>query len=102
MSSGIKAAVVWLFTIPLFVPICSMSAAAQGLGTVTGVGAGGACPSGRGFDPGMTCFPATLSGCSAADELQFVYGVEKPTGPPAGTIVILEGNGAAWQLRRQV
>ena len=41
----------------------------------------------------MTCYPATLSGCPGAEDLQFVYGVATPSGTPAGTIVILSGMG---------
>jgi hypothetical protein len=80
MSSGRIEAAVCLIGLSLLILICSTPVAAQGLGTVTGVGSGGVCPSGRGFDPGMTCYPATLSGCPGNDDLPFVYGVEKLLG----------------------
>jgi hypothetical protein len=41
----------------------------------------------------MTCNAATLSGCSGTDNLQFVYGVENPSGTLNGTIVFFSGDG---------
>jgi hypothetical protein len=46
----------------------------------------------RGFDGGMTCTAATLVNCPGDDNLQFVYGVENPTGK-SGTIVLFSGGG---------
>ena len=40
-----------------------------------------------------TCYQAKLSDCPGNDDLQFVYGVEKPTGTPSGTIVMLSDMG---------
>jgi hypothetical protein len=78
-------------------------AAAQGsLGTVSVQGSQ-SCGN-RGFDPansnntpptpGMSCYAATLNGCSGVDNLQFVYGVEVLSGiTPHGTIVFFPGDG---------
>jgi hypothetical protein len=82
-----------LIGLALLAFVCSTPAAAQTLGTVTAVGSGGTCPATRGFDPGMTCYPATLSACPGNDNLQFVFGVEKPSVTPLGTIVLLSGDG---------
>jgi hypothetical protein len=91
-----RALVIQSFSVLVFAAIaCALPAQAQTLGTVTGVSAGGACPTGRGFDTSgaMTCYSAKLTQCPGTDDLYFVYGVEAPTGTPAGTIVILSGKG---------
>jgi hypothetical protein len=54
----------------------------------------GGCPANRGFDPGMTCYTATLTACPNVPDLAFVYGVENPTGA-RGTIVMLPGGGGS-------
>lgn len=76
--------------IALAVLVCG-SSAAQTLGTVTGSTAQ-SCAN-RNFAPGMSCYAATLHGCPGDDDLQFVYGVQNPSGTPFGTIVILSGGG---------
>lgn len=73
-----------------------MPVVAQTLGTVTMQVSTSCTPliQSRGFDQNMTtCYQAKLSGCPGNDDLQFVYGVEKPTGTPSGTIVMLSGMG---------
>lgn len=75
------------------------AAAQMSLGTVSVQGSQ-SC-GGWGFDPpnltigtpGMTCYAATLNGCSGTDSLQFVYGVETPSGTLNGTIVFFSGDG---------
>jgi hypothetical protein len=95
MSFRVSPAIRFLILVGFAIAIYNLPAAAQTLGTVTGVGQAESCPANRGFDtsPPMTCYPATLSGCTGDDPLQFVYGVETPSGTPLGTIVILSGKG---------
>jgi hypothetical protein len=97
MSSRKVALLGCVIALALVTALSSPPAAAQTLGTVTGIGTGGACPAGRGFDTSgpmpMTCYTAWLTGCPGADDLQFVYGVETPAVTPLGTIVILGGQG---------
>jgi hypothetical protein len=44
----------------------------------------------RGFVSGMTCYLAEVENCPGDDTLEFVYGVDNPTGT-AGTIVMFSG-----------
>ena len=86
----------WTVTACLFVVLLTSSISAQTgyqLGSVTGstlLTTG--CPANRGFDAGMTCYTATLSGCPNVAGLNFVYGRENPTGAN-GTIVLFPGGG---------
>jgi hypothetical protein len=72
-------------------------ARSQTLGTlgtvVTNINNAQTCPPNRNFDSGMTCYPATLSGCPGNGDLQFVFGVEAPGITPNGTIVFFAGDG---------
>jgi hypothetical protein len=98
----------FLQTVLLLFPLYAPSAAAQvGLGAVTNVTQTACAPlytqsnvypnSFRNFDTSMTnCYTATLSGCpNGVVDLNFVFGYAPPTAgtTPAGTIVMLSGDG---------
>ena len=87
-----RFAISWVAGLVLAIVAQNPQAAAQmTLGTVTVQGSQ-SCGS-RGFDSGMTCHAATLKGCPGNDDLQFVYGVETPSGTLKGTIVFFSGDG---------
>lgn len=94
MRNVAPAAAVYILMI-LALTLVGQTASAQTLGTVSNVGQPETCPLNRGFDESgaMTCYPATLTECPGNDDLNFVYGVEEPSGTPLGTIVILSGMG---------
>lgn len=63
-----------------------------GLGSVQ-LGSAETCPSNLNFDPGMTCYHATVSTCPNALDLGLTFGYRAPAGTPKGTIVFFTGSG---------
>jgi hypothetical protein len=103
MNARLAVLLMASFALAIFAQIPQARSQTLGtLGTVTNIGQAQTCPPNRDFDqpnstlgtPGMTCYPATLSGCPGNADLQFVYGVEVLSGvTPNGTIVFLAGDG---------
>ena len=84
-----------LFIITALLAIAAFSAPAHAqlpLGSVTNIGDPFTCPASEwyAYNPGggtvysMTCFGATLSGCSNADSLAFTFGYLSPAGIISG------------------